>query len=60
MCCRSCKYYKQITRNTQLMAVERPDCGVARHVLSDAVRTGWSAVPYAPKQLLPRASEFDR
>ena len=51
MCCRGCKYYKQITRNTYVVAVERPDCGMARHVLRHAVRTGWSAVPYAPKLL---------
>jgi hypothetical protein len=59
MCCRNCKYYKQTTRNTQFVAVECLDCRMARHVLSDAVRTGWSAVPHAPN-LLPRASEFDR
>src|SRR5207344_3444643 len=59
MCCRNCNSYKQITRNTYVVALGRPGRGMARHVLSDAVRTGWSAVPYAPK-LLPCASEFDR
>jgi len=60
MCCRSCKYYKQTTRNTEVMAVECPDCGVARHVLSDAVRAGWSAVPYAPNNSYPaRQSSTD-
>ena len=42
------------------MAVECPDCGVARHVLSDAVRAGWSAVPYAPNNSYPaRQSSTD-
>ena len=37
MCCRGCKYYKQITRNT-VVAVECPVRGMARHVLRHAVR----------------------
>jgi len=42
------------------MAVERPDCGMARHVLNDAVRTGWSAVSYAPNTSCPaRQSSTD-
>ena len=58
MCCRSCNSYKQITGKTEVAAVERPGRGMARHVLRDAMRTGWSAVPYA--QLLPaRQSSTD-
>jgi len=47
MCCRNCNSYKQITGITEIVAVEWPGRGMARHVLRDAVRTGWSAVPYA-------------
>ena len=42
-----------------MVAVECPDCGMARHVLSRAVRTGWSAVPYAHNSYPARQSSTD-
>jgi hypothetical protein len=59
MCCRGCNSYKQITRNTYVAALERPGRGMARHVLSDAVRTGWSAVPCALNSYPARQSSTD-
>jgi hypothetical protein len=59
MCCTSCNSYKQIAGNTRVVAVERPGRGMARHVLRLAVRTGWSAVPYAPNSYPARQSSTD-